>query len=54
MACQDEIRKAYLELEPEKVVLKPGVRRTLRSLKKRGVKIGIVTGRMSKDDDKCQ
>jgi HAD superfamily hydrolase (TIGR01509 family) len=51
-ACEDEIRKAYLELEPENVVLKPGVRRTLRSLKERGVKIGIVTGRMSKADGK--
>jgi HAD superfamily hydrolase (TIGR01509 family) len=50
--CEDEIRKAYLELETEKVVLKPGVRRTLRSLKEGGIKIGIVTGRMSKGDGK--
>jgi HAD superfamily hydrolase (TIGR01509 family) len=51
-ACQDGIRKAYLELEPEMVVLKSGVKRTLRSLKEKGVKIGIVTGRMSKGDGK--
>jgi HAD superfamily hydrolase (TIGR01509 family) len=50
--CQDEIRQAYLELEPEKVVLKSGVERTLRSLKEKGAKIGIVTGRMSKGDGK--
>jgi HAD superfamily hydrolase (TIGR01509 family) len=50
--CEDEIRKAYLELEAEKVVLKSGVRRTLRSLKEGGIKIGIVTGRMSKGDGK--
>jgi len=50
--CQEEIRKAYLELEPEKVVLKTGVERTLRSLKEKGVKIGIVTGRMSKGNGK--
>lgn len=51
-ACQDEIRKAYLELGSEKVVLKSGVKRTLRLLKEKGVKIGIFTGRMSKGDGK--
>jgi len=50
--CGDVIRKAYFELEPQKVVLKPGVRRTLQSLKERGVKIGIVTGRKSKGERK--
>ena len=50
--CQDEIRKAYLELEPKKVILKSGVERTLRSLKDKGVKIGIVTARMTKGDGK--
>jgi len=50
--CQDEIRKAYLELEPTKVVLKSGVERTLRLLREKGVKIGIVTGRMTKGDGK--
>ncbi len=43
---EDEIRKAYLGLEAQKVRLKPGVKRALQSLKERGVKIGIVTGRM--------
>jgi HAD superfamily hydrolase (TIGR01509 family) len=51
-ACEDEIRKAYLKLEPENVVLKSGVRRTLSSLKEKGIKIGIVTGRMSRGDGK--
>lgn len=50
--CRDEMRRAYLELEPKKVVLKSGVERTLRSLKEKGVKIGVVTGRMSKGDGK--
>ena len=50
--CEDEIRKAYLELEPQKVMLKPGVKRILRSLKQRGVKIGIVTGRMTRGERK--
>jgi HAD superfamily hydrolase (TIGR01662 family) len=51
-ACGDEIRKAYFELEPQKVSLKPGVKRILQSLKARGVKIGIVTGRKSKGERK--
>ena len=51
-ACEDEIRNAYLELEAQKVTLKPGVKRTLQSLKERGVKIGIVTGRMTKGERK--
>lgn len=51
-ACEDEIRKAYTELEAQKVLLKPEVRRTLQSLKERGLKIGIVTGRMTKGERK--
>jgi HAD superfamily hydrolase (TIGR01509 family) len=51
-ACQGEIRKAYLELEPQKVVLKPEVKPTLRLLKEGGAKIGIVTGRTTKGDGK--
>ena len=50
--CEDQIRKAYLGLETQKVLLKPGVKRTLQSLKERGVKIGIVTGRMTKGEHK--
>lgn len=51
-ACEDEIRKAYLELEGHKVVLKPGAKRTLQSLKEMGVKIGIVTGRRTQGERK--
>ena len=51
-ACENEIRRAYVELEPKGVVLKPGVKRTLQSLKDRGIKIGIVTGRKSKGERK--
>jgi len=50
--CEDEIRKAYLELEAHKVLLKPGVKRVLQLLKERGVKIGIFTGRMAKGERK--
>lgn len=50
--CEDEIRKAYLRLEAQKVLGKPGVKRTLQSLKETGVKIGIVTGRMTKGEHK--
>jgi len=51
-ACEDEIRRAYLELEAHKVHLKPGAKRTLQSLKEMGVKIGIVTGRMARGERK--
>ncbi|NIS60477.1 MAG: HAD hydrolase-like protein, partial [Proteobacteria bacterium] len=51
-ACGDVIREAYFELEPQKVLLKPGVKQTLQSLKQRGVKIGIVTGRKSQGERK--
>jgi phosphoglycolate phosphatase len=50
--CQDEIRKAYLELEPKKVILKSGAEQTLRALREKRVKIGIVTGRITKGDGK--
>jgi HAD superfamily hydrolase (TIGR01509 family) len=50
--CEDEIHKAYHELAGQKVLLKPGVKRILQSLKKRGVKIGIVTGRMTREERK--
>ncbi len=50
--CEDEILKAYLSLEAQKVRLKPGVKRTLQELKARGVKIGIVTGRMARGEQK--
>ncbi len=50
--CEDEILKAYLSLEAQKVRLKPGVKQTLQELKARGVKIGIVTGRMARGERK--
>jgi HAD superfamily hydrolase (TIGR01509 family) len=50
--CENEIRRAYVELEPKGVVLKPGVKRTLQLLKDRGMKIGIVTGRRSQGERK--
>ncbi len=48
----DEIRKAYVTSEAEKVSLKPGADRILQSLKEGGLKIGIVTGRTSQGDSK--
>jgi HAD superfamily hydrolase (TIGR01509 family) len=50
--CENEIRRAYVELEPKSVVLKSGAKRTLQSLKDRGMKIGIVTGRRSHGERK--
>jgi len=50
--CENEIRRAYVELEPKGVILKPGVKRTLQLLKDRGMKIGIVTGRRSQGERK--
>ena len=49
-ACEKEIRQAYLELQVHQVRLKPGVERILQSLKERGLKIGIVTGRLGKGE----
>ena len=50
--CEEEIRKTYLELQVQQVALKPGVKRILQSLKERGIKIGIVTGRITKGERK--
>ena len=50
--CEDNIRNAYLKLEAQRVVLKPGVKRTLQLLKEGGVKVGIVTGRMTEGERK--
>jgi phosphoglycolate phosphatase len=50
--CEDEIRKAYNEMEAQEVLLKPGVNRTLQALKEGRYKIGIVTGRMTRGEDK--
>ncbi len=52
--CENEIRKAYIELEKQKVLLKAGARRTLQLLKERGIKTGIVTRRMTTGENKWQ
>ena len=52
VACQESIRKWYLEIGTLKVKLKPGVKRLLQLLKKGGYKIGIVTGRMTRGENK--
>jgi HAD superfamily hydrolase (TIGR01509 family) len=45
--CEEEIRKTYFAMQTGKVLLKPGAKRTLQSLKERGIKVGIFTGRRS-------
>ncbi|MCX7858030.1 MAG: HAD family hydrolase [Deltaproteobacteria bacterium] len=50
--CRREILKNYLSIQEEKVTLLPGVLDLFTELKKRGVKIGIVTGRTSKGERK--
>ncbi len=52
LQCFEEIRSAYLELEKENVLLKPGVDEVLPLLKGMGIKIGIVTGRTTSGQDK--
>lgn len=47
LQCLEEIGKAYSELEEENVILKPGVEEVLPGLREMGLKIGIVTGRMT-------
>ncbi|MDW8002230.1 MAG: HAD family hydrolase [Deltaproteobacteria bacterium] len=50
--CIKIIHENYSSLEKETVRLLPGVREVLRELKKRKIKIGIVTGRTSKGERK--
>jgi phosphoglycolate phosphatase len=51
--CNEEMIKAYLELvEDESVLLRPGVKEVLPQLKEMGLKIGIVTGRMTTGEQK--
>ena len=50
--CENEIRKAYHELQADKVGLKPGVNEILQSLKDKGLKMGIVTGRATEGEGK--
>jgi phosphoglycolate phosphatase len=49
---QKEIRDVYINLEKEHVRLLPGARELLAALKSRGIKVGIATSRMTKDDGK--
>ena len=51
-ACEVEIRQVYHELQKEKVTLKPGANETLQSLKDKGLRIGIVMGRMTEGERK--
>ncbi len=41
--CMEEMRKAYRRLEEDMITLKPGADEVLPELKKRGIKIGILT-----------
>src|SRR3990167_277955 len=45
--CQKKIQEAYLELEDKEVSLFPGIPELLKTLKERGLRIGVVTGRMT-------
>ncbi|MBI2860830.1 MAG: HAD family hydrolase [Chloroflexi bacterium] len=51
-SCRDEMIKAYQSLEDGVVQLKPSAEQVLRSLKDAGLKIGIVTGRLTAGDGK--
>ena len=51
-SLRDEIRKAYLELEEDGVKLIPGAKEALQKLREMGLKMGIVTARMSPTDVK--
>lgn len=48
----EEILDVYLEVQKESVSLLPGVREVLEFLKRRGVKVGIVTGRTIEGEKK--
>ena len=50
--CNEEMTKAYLELEEEGVPLKPGVEDVLPQLEGMGLKMGIVTGRLTSGEMK--
>ena len=51
-AYKREILKAYLDLEKEKVFLQPGAREVLRELREMGLRVGVVTGRATKGEEK--
>ena len=50
--CMEELRKAYFRIEKESVVLMPGAKEVLSSLKMQGLKVGVVTARMTVGDRK--
>jgi HAD superfamily hydrolase (TIGR01509 family) len=52
LVCLGEIQKAYTALEKENVLLKPGVKEILPKLREMGLKIGIVTARMTSGEIK--
>ena len=47
-----EMRKEFIALAKHHITLKPGAREVLISLKDKGMKIGVATGRMSRGDGK--
>lgn len=49
---REEFKKAYLELEVDSVRLIPGAEEALSRLREMGLKIGIVTARLSLGEDK--
>ncbi len=52
LAIQENIRLWYRETGTSKVKLKPGARRLLQLLKRQGCRLGIVTGRMGRGENK--
>ncbi|MEW6142872.1 MAG: HAD family hydrolase [Chloroflexota bacterium] len=52
VALRSKIIEIYLSLEKERVCLLPGARELLASLKSQGMKIGIATSRVTRDDGK--
>jgi HAD superfamily hydrolase (TIGR01509 family) len=45
--CQKKIQEAYLMIEAKEVGIFPDTPRVLKTLKERGLRIGVVTGRMT-------
>ncbi len=50
--CLEKIGKAYLDIQKQTVVLKPGAKAVLLELKEMGLKMGIVTGRTTSGEAK--
>ena len=47
-----DMRKEFIALSKDHITLKPHAREVVLSLKERGIKIGVATGRMSRGDGK--